>query len=134
MTVEHRRAASPLVVTGDAGALGRALGQLFSSVRTVAAGGATVTVSGANVAEGPHAGSVTVDIVVDRPTLASDDWRAASMGFWGARQILEEHAAALEEPPDARAPERGEPGEGAVGPRVAGEARWRLVLPREARS
>jgi len=132
VTVEHRRSASPLVVTGDAGALGRAFGQLFSSVRTVAAGGATVTVTGASTSEG--AGNVTIDIIVDRPTLASDDWRAASMGFWGARQILEEHAAALEEPPAARSPERGEAGEGTPGVRVAGEARWRLILPREARS
>jgi hypothetical protein len=46
-------------------------------------------------------------------TAETDDWRAAGMGFWVARQVFQEHHATLDEPVG----ERG-------GPRA-----WRLVAP-----
>jgi two-component system NtrC family sensor kinase len=107
--VELAREGVRLPIRGDATALGRALGQLLTSLRTVAAPGATL-----RVVETARAAEVEIRFEI-APTVAStDDWRAAGLGFWVARQVLQENALTLEEP-------EGEPG----GPRA-----WRLRAPR----
>ncbi len=87
ITVHHR--IGSLHVRGEQSALGRALGQLVAAVRTLAAEGATLDIR----SEGRQL------IVSVQPVLASqDDWRAASLGFWAARKVFEEHGAIVEEP------------------------------------
>jgi len=91
LQVEHRRA--PAWVAGDAAQLGRAVGQLLTSIRAVAAPGARLQVQVDR--QGPeHRMSFALSAVVS----SQDDWRAASFGFWVARQVLAEHGATLEEP------------------------------------
>jgi C4-dicarboxylate-specific signal transduction histidine kinase len=99
----------PLLVRGDATQLGRALGQLLTSLRSVSAPGAALRIAG-------QRGETEVELRFELGgTVAdTDDWRAAGLGFWVARQVLQEHAATLEEPVG----ERG-------GPRT-----WRLRAPR----
>jgi len=78
-----------LHVRGEESALGRALGQLIAAVRTLASEGSTLDIR----SEGRQL------IVTIQPVRASlDDWRAASLGFWAARQVFEEHGAIVEEP------------------------------------
>jgi two-component system NtrC family sensor kinase len=87
LTVTH--AVGSLLVQGEQAALGRALGQLIAAVRTLAPEGAAIDVHSADN-----------DLVVRlAPVRASqDDWRAASLGFWAARQVFEEQGATVEEP------------------------------------
>jgi signal transduction histidine kinase len=87
ITVHHEPGI--LHVRGEESALGRALGQLVAAVRTLASEGSTLDIR----SEGR-------DLVVTiEPVRASlDDWRAASLGFWAARQVFEEHGAIVEEP------------------------------------
>jgi signal transduction histidine kinase len=94
---------------GDATQLGRALGQLLTSLRSVAAPGSALHIVG-------DARPDEVELRFDlRSTVTdTDDWRAAGLGFWVARKVLQEHAATLEEPLGDRG-----------GPRT-----WRLRAPR----
>jgi C4-dicarboxylate-specific signal transduction histidine kinase len=109
VTVDNAAEGAKLPIRGDANQLGRALGQLLTSLRAVAAPGGRL-----RIAPVSREGEVELRFEV-APTVASmDDWRAAGLGFWVARQILEEHAVTLEEP-------EGEPG----GPRA-----WRLRAKR----
>lgn len=87
ITVHHEP--GTLHVKGEESALGRALGQLVAAVRTLASEGSTLDIR----SEGRQL------IVTIQPVRASqDDWRAASLGFWAARQVFEEHGAIVEEP------------------------------------
>lgn len=108
LRADHARAEAPLWVRADPDALGRALGQLVGSIRTVAAPGATLAVVAAR--EGRE---VRVDLDLSATVSVQDDWRAAGFGFWVARRVLEEHDATLEEP-------------------VTG-GRWRIRMPFVAR-
>lgn len=103
--------ASPLLIRGDATQLGRALGQLLTSLRSVAAPGATLEITTAT-----GAAEVELRFGLTHTVPTSDDWRAAGMGFWVARQVFQDHGATLDEP----AGERG------------GARTWRLRAPREA--
>ncbi len=88
---DHAR--RPCWVRGDAAQLGRAVGQLLTSMRTVAAPNARLEVR--------HVGTAAeqvVDFSVSAVVSNQDDWRAASFGFWVARQVFEDHGAILEEP------------------------------------
>lgn len=91
MTMDHQRAAC--WVRGDAAQLGRAVGQLLTSIRTVAAPGAHLGVS---TTVGPT--ETLVHFTLSQVVAGQDDWRAASFGFWVARQVFEDHATILEEP------------------------------------
>ncbi len=98
-----------LPIRGDATQLGRALGQLLTSLRTVAPPGSTLRIH-----EEARDAEVEVRFELSPTAAATDDWRAAGLGFWVARQVLQEHDVTLEEP-------EGERG----GPRS-----WRLRAPR----
>lgn len=110
VTVEHLPQLVPLHVRGDATLLGRALGQLLTSLRSVAATGSVLRIRGERVED-----EVVYRFELESTTGDDDDWRAAGMGFWVARQVFQEHAATLEEPEGARG-----------GPRS-----WRLRAPSE---
>lgn len=101
--------ATGLRVVGDPVALGRALGQLLTSIRGVAAPGATLVL--APRAEGAGA---ALSLRLDRVSDSQDDWKAAALGFWVARQVLEEHRATLDEP---------------TTPTPGASATWTLHLP-----
>ena len=92
VTLRHTRTAAPVRVPGDAPSLGRALGQLLTSLRTVAAPGATLAVTTTD------GGPPVLSFSLDRASANEDDWRAAGLAFWVARRVLEEHGATLEEP------------------------------------
>lgn len=81
-----------LKVHGDAVMLGRALGQVLTAIRGVSAPGASLLVSGTRLEE-----AVELRFTLSQVVTSQDDWRAAGMGFWVARQILQEHSASLEE-------------------------------------
>ncbi len=81
-----------LKVRGDAVMLGRALGQVLTAIRGVAAAGATLVVSGERLEQ-----AVELRFTLSQTVSSQDDWRAAGMGFWVARQILKEHGATSEE-------------------------------------
>lgn len=87
ITVHHR--VGTLHVRGEQSALGRALGQLVAAVRTLAAEGSTLDV---------HSEGRQLIVTVGPVRASQDDWRAASLGFWAARQVFEEHGAIVEEP------------------------------------
>lgn len=125
--VDHRRAPSPLWVRGDPSSLGRALGQLLTAIRSVAAPGATLTIA-ASAAEG----GVDLTCALDQATRSRDDWRAAGLAFWVARQVFAEHDATLAMPELAELA-RGEPSV-ALAPAVVGNTgyAWRLRLPAAA--
>jgi len=100
---------SAMPMRGNASQLGRALGQLLTSLRTVARPGSMLEITG-----GTGKDEVELRFVLHQTVADTDDWRAASLGFWVARQVFQEHGAILDEPVGAR-----------------GEARtWRLRAPR----
>lgn len=109
VTVELGADGVRLPMRGDATQLGRALGQLVTSLRTVAAPGSSLRIHWE-----ARASDLEVRFELAPTVAATDDWRAAGLGFWVARQVLQEHAATLEEP-------EGEPG---------GARAWRLRAPR----
>lgn len=84
---------APMLMRGDASQLGRALGQLLTSLRAVAEPGTTLAIEGAL----PGA-AVELRFTLARTVRDTDDWRAAGLGFWVARQVFQEHGAILEEP------------------------------------
>lgn len=107
--VEHRRATAPLRVRANPEALGRALGQLIGSMRTVAGPGARLEIAGRQLGRPAAPGEVVVDFDLSAVVSGQDDWRAAGFGFWVARQVIEQHAATFEE--------------------SAGTGRWRIRFP-----
>ncbi len=108
ITVSVGAAATPLNMRGDATQLGRAMGQLLTSLRAVAAPDSSLHITSRSSQT-----EVELHFAVDRTVSDSDDWRAAALGFWVARQVFQDHAATLDEP-------AGAPGE----PRS-----WRLSAP-----
>lgn len=119
VTVDWAPGGSPLRVRGDAASLGRALGQLLTSMRSVARMGTTLQITGNR--RGPD---VELRFELGATVSETDDWEAAGMGFWVARQVLQEHDATLEDPTSDRTLE-GTPAPG--GPRT-----WRLRIPADA--
>lgn len=113
--VELARELGPdLRVRGDRAALRQAIDQVLQSLRAAAGPGARLFVHGH--ADEDH---VLVDFSLGGAPLriGQDDWMAAGMSFWAARQALAAHGGLLEEP---TLPPHG----------VPTEARWRLRLPR----
>ncbi|MDP2306639.1 MAG: HAMP domain-containing protein [Pseudomonadota bacterium] len=92
---------APMLMRGDASQLGRALGQLLTSLRAVAEPGTTLTIEGAL----PGA-ELELRFGLARTVADTDDWRAAGLGFWVARQVFQEHGATLEEPIGERGAKR----------------------------
>jgi two-component system NtrC family sensor kinase len=113
---------TPLPVRGDSSQLARALGQLLTSIRGIAGEGARLRISGTvppvrSVSDTqPRAGvgEVELHFALSATVPTRDDWRAAGLGFWVARQVLQEHSATLEDT-------EGEPG---------GRREWTLRAPR----
>ncbi len=109
VAVELSTTDAPMPMRGDASQLGRALGQLLTSLRAVAEPGSTLTIEGSQSGK-----DVEICFALARTVRETDDWRAAGLGFWVARQVFQEHGAILDEP---------------VGERGAART-WRLRAPR----
>ena len=103
--VDLPRSLPELPVRGDRAALGRALAALLTSLRALfPSSGGTLTITAAPEAD---AGGGFVGLLLtpsaDAPLLwGGDDWRAAGMGLWSARQILDRHGGELREEPAGR--------------------------------
>lgn len=113
--VELARDLGPgLLVRGDTAALRQALDQVLQTMRAAAGPGARLFVHGHG--DEDH---VLVDFSLGGAPLrvGQDDWMAAGMAFWAARQAFAAHGGLLEEP---TLPPQG----------PISEARWRLRLPR----
>jgi signal transduction histidine kinase len=87
LTVTHTEGS--LIVRGEQAALGRALGQLVTAVRTLAPEGGSIDV---------HSSGKDLVVTLAPVRASQDDWRASSLGFWAARQVFEEQGATVEEP------------------------------------
>jgi len=104
--VEHS-GGPPLPVLADPALLAQALAQLLRSLRAALGPGGRLVILGEPGAETSGLVFLLDGVVAE----SRDDWLASGMGFWIAKQVLEEHGGALEEP-------------------VAGEqAIYRVVLP-----
>lgn len=73
--------------------MGRAFGQLLTSMRSLAAADGRIRVT-----DSVKATEIGLEFELDAATESEDDWRAAAAGFWGARQVFEAHDAVLVEP------------------------------------
>lgn len=102
-----------LPVLVDTGALAQALTELLASMRTAVGPGAALRIEG-RIDEGQAVVSFRME--GQDLKVGQDDWMAASMAFWVARQVFVAHGGAFEEP-------SLEPG------RSVSHARWRLRLP-----
>ncbi len=92
-TVDHT-GGEPLPVLADPALLAQALAQLLRSLRAALGAGGRLVVLG-------EPGEATVGLVFLLDGVAAedrDDWLASGMGFWIAKQVLEEHAGHLIEP------------------------------------
>lgn len=100
-----------LEIRADAGALGRALAQLLTSVRSAARAGGVL-----RIASRRAGGNVYLDLTLSGDDLGvgDDDWMASGMGFWAARRVISEHGGQLIEP-DLSA--------------VTDQVAWSIVLP-----
>ena len=106
LELEHTDA-PPLPVMVDPALLAQALAQLLRSFRAQLGSTGRLVILG-EPGEDEHGLTFLLD---GAEAGARDDWLASGMGFWIAKQVLEEHGGRLEEP---------EPGEGFV---------YRLLLP-----
>lgn len=92
VTVERTPSPTPLKVRGNAAQLGRALGQMLTAMKSLAEPGTSIRI------EGRVETSMAIMVfTVPRLVTNQDDWRAAGMGFWVARQVLGAHQFTLEE-------------------------------------
>lgn len=98
--------AQPLRVHADPALLGRAFSQMLTALKNVVRPNSRLLVRGA-----VNGGRVLLDFSVPQTTSERDDWQAAGLSFWVARQIFEEQGATLTE---------REEGEGRV---------WTLTVP-----
>lgn len=87
--------ADNLRVHGDSDALTSAFIQLLNSVRSASGSTGTLRVTGQNVDGEVHISFALSSIMIDGQ---SDDWKAAGMGFWLARQVFANHNGRLVEP------------------------------------
>ena len=87
-------------VRADQAALGRALASALISLRALftSDGGRLVITAPASAAE------IGVDILAEGgQDLGGDDWRAAGLGLWSARQVLDRHGGSLRQVDDSGA-------------------------------
>lgn len=90
--------AEPVRVPAQPDELGRALSQVLGALRSAAAPGATLRVT---MPRDPSAPAVELRFELDRPLESQDDWRAASVGLWAARRVLNADGWSVEEVPAA---------------------------------
>jgi signal transduction histidine kinase len=90
--------------------LGRAISSLFYGLRQMAAAGSTVSVYVAG-------GEERAEVRLEAPNVreSADDYKAAALLLWSARQVLHKHGAVVEEDT------------------VGTARRWRLHMPRDTR-
>ena len=86
---------SEIKVKGDRDALTNALIQICNSIRGACEGDGKLMVTGAHAEH-----NVEIRFVLERGTvdLTSDDWMAAGMGFWLARNVFAAHGGRMVEP------------------------------------
>lgn len=101
-------------VHGQRAELGRALAQVVASIRAAAVGGGHLHV--VSVDNDPVA--LVLSLRSERVAIGSDDWKAAGMGLWGARRVLDASGGRLVDPT----------------PTADGVAEWRIELPRANRT
>jgi signal transduction histidine kinase len=92
-----------LVVMGDSARLFQALGQLLSALKGLANRGAALQIEGARTRAG-----IELRLELSSTAASADDWQAAGLGFWAARQGLEEQGVTLSEGEDTIPPMRSE--------------------------
>jgi signal transduction histidine kinase len=95
VSLELDAPASEVWVLAHPDELGRALSQILSALRAVAAAGSTLS-----VLVGKESGAINVvrvELRLDGVRDSEDDWRASALGLWAARQVLAAHEATLEE-------------------------------------
>lgn len=91
--LEHDRSV-PLRTRGDPALLAQAFAQVLRSLRTALGPGGRLFIHGSQ-----QRGEVQLRFRLSSARGAGgDDWLAYGMGFWTARQILEEHGGRLDEP------------------------------------
>lgn len=93
VTTERKTSQDRLWVRANGAQLGRALSQILTAIRGLCTLGTTVAIEG-RVSDG-HA---ILSFVVGETTASHDDWRAAGLTFWAARQVLAAHGFTLREP------------------------------------
>ena len=96
-------------------ALGRALTQLFTSVRSAAKAAGSFELEGNDAIDSVQ---LTVRLTSSSLDMGGDDWRATGLGLWAARRALSDVGGRLIEP----SPEDAD----------TGELVWRVVLPKVA--
>ena len=84
-----------LRVHGDSDALTSAVIQLLNSVRSASGNSGQLQVSAQKVDGEVRISFSLSSIMIDSK---SDDWKAAGMGFWLARQVFADHQGSLDEP------------------------------------
>lgn len=108
--LELEAEAGELPILAHPDELGRALSQVLTALRGIAAPGSALSV-GVGRVKGEMVARAEVRLTLEAVVDSDDDWRASALGLWAARQVLVSHEARLEEV--------------TVG---AGRA-WRLVVP-----
>lgn len=110
VTAERVPSAERLWVRGNTAQLGRALSQMLTAMKGLAEPGASIRIEG-----GVSEGQVQMSFAVGATIRSQDDWKAAGMSFWVARQVLGAHGFTLDEPETGgrvwriRAPLQAEP-------------------------
>jgi len=85
-------------IRGDRDALASAFLQICNSIRGGCEGGGVLSLYGGS---GEAGAEVVFELTQGRIDSTSDDWMAAGMGFWLARQVLATHGGRLVEPQEA---------------------------------
>lgn len=93
VTAERTVTSEALWVRGNTAQLGRALSQMLTAMKGLAEPGATIRIEG-----GVTQGQVEMSFAVGATVRSQDDWKAAGMSFWVARQVLGAHGFTLDEP------------------------------------
>jgi two-component system NtrC family sensor kinase len=86
---------SGVKVHGDRDALGSALLQICNSIRGGCEGGGVLALFGGASEKGVE---IVFELTEGEIDSTSDDWMAAGMGFWLARQVFDSHGGRLQEP------------------------------------
>lgn len=105
----HYQGLKGLQVRGDAALLSRSMGQMLAAIRSLSPRGAALKIEGRLNEQQ----AIELHFVLTDSTGRLDDWQAASLSFWAARKVLEEHGVTVTEP------------QGSLG----GPRRWSLLFP-----
>lgn len=105
----HCQGLSNLQVRGDAALLSRSMGQMLAAIRSLSPRGAALKIEGRSNEQQV----IELHFILTDSIGRLDDWQAASLSFWAARKVLEEHGVTMTEP------------QGSLG----GPRRWTLLFP-----